>query len=103
MHKKRVDEKAIRIEDITNFMPKIEGYCKRGDLKNLKEFMDMEKALIPYMMQHIRGLMYKAIEGNHPQILKFLLTLPLNNKNTSENYNLLHIACRPKLAQKNDL
>jgi hypothetical protein len=32
-------------------MPKLEGYCKRGDLMNLKEFMDSEKALIPYIME----------------------------------------------------
>jgi hypothetical protein len=29
----------MRIEDNSNFIPLLEGYCKRGDVKSLGEFI----------------------------------------------------------------
>ena len=83
----------MRIEDRANFIPIIEGYCKKGDLLKLSEFISKEKSLLSYVIENLRSLMYKSIEAKQHQILKYLLTsLP-----QSQNYNLLHIACRPNL------
>ena len=91
---KTSNERAIRIEDShqSNFIPVLEGYCRRGDAKGLTEFIKREKAVTPKILENKRALIYLAIEAKQAQILKVLLTsLPPYQ----ENYNLLHIACRP--------
>lgn len=44
-------------------MPILEGYCRRGDVKGLTEFIKREKAFIPKVLENKRALIYLAIEA----------------------------------------
>jgi hypothetical protein len=37
----------MRIEDNSGFIPILEGYCKRGDIKPLSEFIKSKRNLMP--------------------------------------------------------
>lgn len=56
-----------------------------------------EPSLYSKLYEHKRNLLYKCLEYNQPDILKFLLVnLRPQNSHPIENFNLLHIALKPK-------
>jgi len=63
----------------------LEGLCFNGDVKTLSQVKDIIKGDIQKVLLH------RAIEYNQVEVLKFLLN---DCAQVTQNYNLLHIACR---------